>query len=93
MNNTRRCYICDNMLCRYQCDGCQRRYCDSFDCGKNIYYHIDSDLVHNNVSRCYYKCCNQCCVNCYLEQCIICGSIESNLDMIVIDGCYRCIDC
>jgi hypothetical protein len=78
------------MPCKYKCENCNRRYCDSFDCGKNIYYHIDSDSVHDNTGIYYFKCCNSCCSQCYLEICSICGDIESNLDMIILDGVYQC---
>lgn len=90
MNSSRRCFICNSVPCKYTCDGCGRQYCDSLDCGKHIYYHLDSDLIHSSTSRYFFNCCESCCSQCYSEICSVCGALESNLEMTVINGEYRC---
>ena len=90
MMHRKRCCICEAILPKYKCTNCNLYYC--MDHEKYIYYHIDDIDLLSSYRYTYFKCCEYCCGNCKTETCHICGYVDSNLEMNVVDGLYQCKD-
>ena len=88
MQNIRRCCVCGAMLPVYKCDKCNLYFCAEHD--TTVYFHIHNNDAHERPRYEYYKCCDNCCSNCYIEECSVCGDFDSNLNMTVVQGSYRC---
>ncbi len=85
----RKCCICEIAPPNYKCMKCNLYYCHTHI--DSIVYHI-FDVERSTNQYEYYKCCQHCCSNCYTEMCNICGDINSNLDLILLNGVYLCKD-